>query len=43
LANGTAKLVPGHATLEAELWAWAFEGTNPVSNVTRDGVEFHSQ
>jgi hypothetical protein len=43
LANGTAKLVRGHATIESELWAWAFEGTNPVSRVTRDGVDFSSQ
>ena len=39
VANGTALKVAARATLRAELCAWAFEATTPVTRVSAQGVE----
>lgn len=39
IENGTAMKIPGDATVQTESWAWAFEGTQSVKQVTATGVE----
>lgn len=43
ISNGTALRVAGQATVQTELWAWAFEGTFPVTRITGKGVEFQDK
>lgn len=40
IENGTAKVFPPRSRLQSEMSVWAFEGSNSVTRVSSDGVEF---
>ena len=40
ISNGTARVIPGGASVSSELWACAFEDNRRVRRVSANGVEF---